>query len=141
MGELSHDVKIITDKEQIKQNILSETLFEKMIKGTEYRYLVLQGEVVAAQMKILDPTPQYPWRKYVTNLEPTEYKDSFTNMALAIAELVGLGFIAVDFLLDDDGNMYILELNSAPGLYSLYNPDKGAPIKLGKRLLTITLNA
>jgi len=141
MGEQAHDVKLITHHDHITNYPLDETLFEKFIQGEEYRYLVLQGKVVAAQSKNLAPTAQYPWRKYITNLEPTEYKDSFKDMALKIAELVGLGLIAVDFLLDDAGKPYVLELNSAPGLYSLYNPDKGNPIKVGKLLLEIILNS
>ena len=141
MGQQAHDVNLITQQDNIKQYELAETLFEKFIKGTEYRYIVLQGKVIAAQLKTLNPTPQYPWRKDITNLETTEYDDIFKNMALKIAELVGLQFVATDFLLDSSGNRYILELNSAPGLYDLYNPDKGKPIKLGKLLLEIILHA
>ena len=134
MGERSQNTKLIEERDDLSKFPLDETIFEKFILGIELRYLVLKGQIVAAQSKSLNPTPQYPWRKHVTNLKASEYDTCCVEMALAIAKLVGQQFLAVDFIEAPNGKILVLELNSVPGLYSLYNPDDGNPIALGKLL-------
>ena len=47
---------------------------------------------------------------------PTKVPDDIKKVSLAAVKALGLDFGAVDLVLDLEGNPYILEVNSAPGL-------------------------
>jgi len=135
LGEQSKDVHLITHREDIDMSALEDTIFEEFIDGTEYRCLVLNGKTIGMQKKILDPTPEYPWRKHVTNLVEDAWLPECMKDAQSIASLLHMGFIAVDFMIDHTGKRWILELNAMPGLHSFHHPDSGDPHNIAAKLL------
>ncbi len=134
-GERQQNVRLVQKREDLVTFNLEETIFEKYIPGVEFRYFILKGKVIAAQTKTLKPTPQNPWGKYVANLTDADYDAVCVDIAIKIAKLIGQQFFAVDFIKDSEGKLWILELNSMPGLFYLYHPDEGEPIKIGNLLL------
>lgn len=141
LGEQSKNVHLITRREDIDINNLEDTIFEQFIDGTEYRCLVLNGQTIGMQKKTLDPTPEYPWRKHVTNLEEHEWLPECIKDAHTIASLLHMGFIAVDFMIDATGKRWILELNAMPGLHSFHHPDSGDAQNIAAQLLTAILQS
>lgn len=139
LGERAEEVKYIEDREVIFKLPIKDTLFEQYIKGTEYRYLVLKGEIIGAQKKELASTPEYPWRKIISNLEKKGFKKEYRDLALKAAEIVSQQFLSVDFIERQDNSVVILELNSMPGLYSFHNPDLGKPKNIADLILQAIL--
>lgn len=88
----------------------------------EYRVRVVGTECVRISEKVLtDPSAYTPWiRNYEhghTFVSPRTRLNTFQE-ALAVASVTSLGldFGAVDLVVGDDGNTYILEVNTAPAL-------------------------
>jgi glutathione synthase/RimK-type ligase-like ATP-grasp enzyme len=139
LGERAENVQLIRERKDLKSIDLKGTIFERFIEGTEYRYLVLQGKIIAVQRKVLDPTPALPWRKRVENLERKNWDRNCIQMSERIATLLHMGFIAVDVIQDTSGTPWILELNSMPGLYPFHHPHDGAPLNVATKLLQAIL--
>lgn len=89
----------------------------------EYRLHVFDGRVIKTSQKILTQ-PELATQPWIRNLDagytfrasetplPVQIK---TKAAYAVG-LLGLTFGAVDLIIGDDDNYYILEVNTAPGL-------------------------
>jgi glutathione synthase/RimK-type ligase-like ATP-grasp enzyme len=89
----------------------------------EYRVHVFDGRVIKTSQKMLTQ-PELATQPWIRNLDagytfrasetvlPVQVK---TKAAYAVG-ILGLTFGAVDLIVGDDGNYYILEVNSAPGL-------------------------
>lgn len=89
----------------------------------EYRVHVFDGRVIKTSQKILTQ-PELAIQPWIRNLDagytfrasevplPVQVK---TKAAYAVG-LLGLTFGAVDVIIGDDDNYYILEVNTAPGL-------------------------
>lgn len=135
LGEQAKNVMLITNHAQIKSLSLKDTIFEKYIEGMEFRYLVLNSEVVGAQQRDLNPSKEYPWRKRITNLEEKEYDKELVSLSLKISKIINQNFLAVDFIVDREGKTWVLELNSMPGLYSWHNPDGGKSKNIAKLII------
>jgi glutathione synthase/RimK-type ligase-like ATP-grasp enzyme len=134
LGQKSQDVHFIETPDQLAHTDLSDKLLEKYIDGTEYRYLVLQGEVVAARRKERK-NPRDLVNVQRVSLETKEWDERLVNMALQVAEVLGLHFAAVDFLVDSEGKSFVLEVNSAPGISWVHQPDEGPSVNVAKLLL------
>ncbi len=127
LGERGLGVKKISTHREAAELDAETTIFEKYIDGTEYRVLLLQGEVLGIQKKVLDPQPKYPWRKKRINLSAAEYPLRLVELDQKAYEAVPQGILAVDFIIDELETTWILELNSAPGLWSFAHPHEGEP--------------
>jgi D-alanine-D-alanine ligase-like ATP-grasp enzyme len=138
-GEKSEGVVLINDRKQLLENELSTTIFEKFIDGIEYRYLMLENKLVAVQKKVLKPAKNYPWRKEFTNLDLNDYDLRLSQMADKINYLMPQKLLAIDFIVDDKDTIWVLELNSMPGLWSLLHPDFGEPIDLSDKVLDLII--
>jgi glutathione synthase/RimK-type ligase-like ATP-grasp enzyme len=139
-GMKSQDVRLISARDDLDPTKIRESIFEQYIRGMEYRYLLLNGEVVGVQQKRLDPIDAYPWRKHIINLEEQDWNQGLASMTRSIAGKLHMRFIAVDFILDASGKAWILELNGMPGLHSFHHPDSGSPHNMAKRLMAAILD-
>ncbi len=139
-GEKSDGVKLIKTKEELFKLPLKEILFEKYIEGIEFRYLILNNQVIAAQRKELAPVKTHPWRKKITNLEKRSFDKTCVDLSLKTAKIIGQSFLAVDFI-KTQNELYVLELNSIPGLYSFHNPDQGPKYNIAGLLLEAIIKA
>lgn len=131
----------------------SVVIAEKNIGGGEYTAAILNGEVLPF-VKIEPATEFYDYEaKY--NRDDTAYicpAPIEATMAKQIAEMVRKGFWAiggtgwgrVDFLMDEAGNPYLLEVNTSPGMtdHSLVPmAAKAAGINFDQLVLTILSGA
>ncbi len=135
LGEKAQNVVLIKAASQISFNSLEEIILEKYVEGIEYRCLVLKGKVIAIQKKILNPSKEYPWRKYIENLDKDKWNLKMTRLSEKISSVFKLGFVAADFILDKDYKLWILEINSMPGLFSFHNPDAGKKLNVASVLI------
>lgn len=135
LGEMSKGVVLIDKKESLTTIDLKKTICEKYIEGDEYRVMLLGGEAIAMQRKELHSTKANPWAKKRINLNENEWYKEMIQLSKTIHSLVPQGLLAVDFILDKQKKIWILELNSMPGLWFFAYPDGGEPINLASRLL------
>ncbi len=136
LGMRSENVLLIADREQIDWSDLENAFFEQYVEGVEHRYLVLDGEVIGVQKKPLDPRPGHPWHKCVINLEKSAWAGHLVKEALSVARLLRMRFLAVDFIVQNDGRSFVLELNGMPGTYLFQHPHEGKQINVAEALLT-----
>lgn len=139
LGMKSHGVHLISNREELDCTALEETMLERYIEGTEFRCLVLQGKVIGMQQKVLEPTPEYPWRKHITNLDAKAWNQECVSIASAISNRLHMGLLAVDFIQDAKGKLWVLELNAMPGLHSFHNPDVGVPVDIASMIVEVML--
>ena len=106
----------------------SEVIVEEYIKGREFAVAVLDGEA----LPIIEIAPKegfYDYKNKYTSgntIEtcpaaiPENVTKEMQRQAKAAAEVLGLeAYCRMDFLLDDDENIYCLEANTLPGLTPL----------------------
>ena len=135
-GRQGREVILVTEQAEFEALTFStQYLLEEYVPGPEYRYLVLQGKVLAVRRKDSDPAPDNRWRSLSTNLTQEEWDPAMAASAERIAGLLRLGFAAVDFIVNEAGEPLVLEANSMPGVRSFYQPDAGEPILVAEPLL------
>lgn len=94
----------------------------------EFRVHVFEDEILKISEKILTEEAQYninmPWVRNVNNgytfrnvrrLNP-DMLALMENLAVRAVRAIGLNFGAVDIILGDDLNLYVLEINTGPSL-------------------------
>lgn len=140
-GMKAENVKLVTKREDLDVSSPEDTLLEQFIDGIEYRCLVLKGEVIGMQCKTPDPKDGFPWRKRVANLgSPEEHDKAMTELSVRIADMLHMGLIAVDFIVDASGATRVLELNGMPGLHSFHHPDDGEAMDVASRVMDVMLS-
>lgn len=106
------------------QELPDAPLYTKYIfKVREYRVHATQTGVIHTQRKVLPPgVKPVTWKVrshangfifQITNIHPDEARD---KLAMASIKALGLDFGAVDIIEDKKGKLYVLEVNTAPGL-------------------------
>lgn len=94
-----------------------------VFKTKEYRVHATQDEVFDTQRKVRDPDQEpLSWKVRSAkngfifqrnNIKPSEDRN---NLAISAVKALGLDFGAVDIVEDKDGKLFVLEVNTAPGL-------------------------
>lgn len=125
---------IIIEKDEPIQPALLYTKYIFKIK--EYRVHVVCGKVVDTQQKVRDPNKvPLSWKVrshdngfiFTRNtLTPDHGRDS---LAISACLACGLDFGAVDIIEDKHGGLYVLEINTAPGLEGQTIQSYGAAFK------------
>jgi D-alanine-D-alanine ligase len=106
-----------------------EVLVEQFVEGKELTVGVVDGEVfpvvhIAPRSGFYDMSNKYPWMTGEGGTDyycPAELSDELTQKvqeaALAAHQALGVEvYSRVDVLLDADGNPYVLEANTIPGM-------------------------
>lgn len=104
--------------------IFSDYFTEFIPSAQEFRIHVFRGECIGSQVKKWvgeGDVPDVPIRNHVRGWEFVPFVRSRPNAsrieaASAALSALGLDFGAVDVLAGEDGNTYVLEVNTAPGL-------------------------
>ena len=104
-----------------------EVLVQRFIPGREFTVGLVDGEV----LPVVEVVMEQGWYDYVAKYEvdttqyvvPAALEDSITvemqALALKTYEALGVrGFGRVDFRMDPEGNLFVLELNTIPGFTS-----------------------
>lgn len=134
-GSNSFAVFLIDSQAELDDVPYQRFYFEKYIDGAEYRYLVLAGEVVKVDRRTLSPQPGKPWKKTIESLDEELWDQALAGQAAAIAQSLDLGFCAVDFIVEPNGKVWVLEVNGSPAL----NRDGVSDPELAKQFLSATL--
>lgn len=131
-------VEYIDSETKLKTVEFAHRMFEKYIEGDEYRYLVLNQEVIAVQKReLITPRMNFGQKKRTT-IEKDQWQAQLVHQAVSLAKVMELSFCAVDFIVTSR-NEYILEVNSAPGLRPFHQPDNGSPVLVAPLLLQALL--
>lgn len=137
----SHDIHIVESWTQLTGIPLTGRIFEQYITGREMRYLVLDGRVIGVHESRYG-TSVAPDR----HLERIAYESNHWNaeheiMAIKIADILGLRFAAVDFMITPEGTTYVLEVNSSPGLKWFHAPTSGPAVDVAAMLLEASIQS
>ncbi len=139
-GSRADGVRIIKNITELSNLDPAEFIFEKFIEGIEFRYLVLNNEVLAVHERSnrgeIYNTSAHKRFSYPTH----KWDKQLVKTSIQIASIMDLKFAAVDFIIDKNNKPYILEVNSAPGLYKFQYPANGPSIEIAKMFLEQTIN-
>ena len=134
-GAHSHNVNLITSDSQLNEVQIQDRIFEQYIQADEWRYLVVGDSVVAVHRKEYDSPINNPETVKRISYEPGEWDKKLISTSLKVASAFSLKLAAVDYLIDSQGKAYVLEVNSAPGIYRFHHPDKGPSINFARMIL------
>ena len=134
-GSGSRDINIVTNKAQLSSLEITKYILEKYIAGIELRYLVLEGKVIAVHQSIYGQSVEASRTLERVSFEEIQWDAERVEMSLAVAKLLGLKFVAVDYLITPQGESYILEVGSAPGFKWFHAPSSGPSIDIAKLFL------
>lgn len=140
-GAGSVDIHIVHDANQLKDLDLKKYILEKYIRGREERYLVLNGQVIGVHEsrygESVDPNRDLERISY----DQSSWNEDLVNGAVEIAASLGLAMAAVDYLIDESGNHFVLEVNSAPGLKWFHAPTTGPSVDVAGLFLDAILQS
>jgi D-alanine-D-alanine ligase-like ATP-grasp enzyme len=69
------------------------------------------------------------------SVEKSSWDPELSRQAIEISKIFGLGFSAIDYIIDENGKAHILEVNSAPGLKWFHAPSEGPPADVARLML------
>ncbi|HSX08953.1 MAG TPA: ATP-grasp domain-containing protein [Candidatus Saccharimonadales bacterium] len=139
VGSSSKDVHLISSQHEIPDIVFEKYIFEKFIEGREMRYLVFQNSVIAVHEKVYEgPINDVEKVKRISYPKNT-WNEKLVKLSIQITKLLFMKFAAVDYLIDKEGSMYVLEVNSSPGLYFFEHPTAGPTIPISRIFLEETI--
>jgi glutathione synthase/RimK-type ligase-like ATP-grasp enzyme len=127
-GYGSQDIRIVENRHQLLGVDVKRYIFERYVAGREMRYLVLNGKVVAVHESKYGVSVQADRDLERISFPEENWSNELTELSVRIANLLGLRFTAVDYLIDADGKHHILEVNSKPGLKWFHAPTSGPAV-------------
>lgn len=139
-GAGAQDVHIITSAAQLRNLSIAKYILEQYIAGPEMRYLVLGQEVIAVHQSEYGTSVEATRALRRISYHESEWDTGLVGMSLRIARILGLEFAAVDYLIDDSGRPYILEVNTMPGLKWFHAPSSGPAVDVARMFLTAILD-
>lgn len=131
-GMGSFDIHIIEHKDQLQGINVRKYILEKYIFGREMRYLVFGGEVIAVHESEYGLSVQEDRELARISYPESDWDRELNKLSLKIASIMGLQFAAVDYLVDENNNAHILEVNTAPGLKWFHAPTAGPAVDVAK---------
>jgi len=134
-GSGSRDIHIVTDVAQLQALVITRYILEKYITGQEIRYLVLHGAVIAVHRSEYGTSIQADRPLQRISYPQAEWDKTLVASSLQIVHALDLAFAAVDYMIDDTGQAYVLEVNSAPGLKWFHAPSTGPKVDVARMLL------
>lgn len=134
-GSGSQDINLVTSAHELADLDIGTYIFEKYITGREMRYLVLGGRVIAVHQSEygVSVAEDRPLKRISYRKE--DWDPARTSLSLRIANIFGLKFAAVDYLIDSTGQTYVLEVNSRPGFKWFHVPTEGPAVDVAGQFL------
>lgn len=134
-GSGARDIHIVTEPAQLPQFTVKNYILEKYVEGREVRYLVLNDAVLAVYESVHGGSvaENRPLR-CVSYAQPT-WDKRLSDESIRIVSALRLGFAAVDYLIDDQGNYHLLEVNTNPDLKWFHAPSSGPAVDVARHLL------
>jgi len=138
-GSGAADIHIINSVNQLPSRSIKRYIFEKYITGKEMRYLVLNDQVIAVHECNYGTSVQADRDLERVSLEVSAWDKDLSQLSVKVAEVFGLKFITVDYLVDASGRAYILEINTIPGLKYFHAPTSGPVVDVAGQFLLAML--
>lgn len=140
-GSGARDIRIVAMPQQLKELKISDYILEKYIHGKEVRYLILNNSVLAVHQSEYGSSvaADRPLRRI--SYPRTMWDDRLSAESLRIAQVLKLRFAAVDFIVDNEGHHYLLEVNTTPGLKWFHAPTSGPVVDVAGCLLRALCSA
>jgi hypothetical protein len=100
---------------------------KRIKRSVEFRVHIVGGDIVAAFKKVPNEKGSPMLKSFnsqfvkidLTNVEGSSLTDTGREIAIRSVVALSLDFGAVDLLKDPDGNFWVLEVNTSPGLNSV----------------------
>ncbi|MEO6513955.1 MAG: ATP-grasp domain-containing protein [Candidatus Saccharimonadales bacterium] len=134
-GSGSRDIHIITRAEQLNQLTIEAYILEKYITGAEMRYLILNESVIAVHRSEYGTSVDENRHLERFSVNPTHWDPVLVADSIKTANILGLNFSAIDYLIGADGTYHILEVNSTPGLKWFHAPSEGPAVDVATMFL------
>lgn len=134
-GSGARDIHIIQTASQAEDLDITKYIFEKYIAGQELRYLVLNGKVIGVHRSDYGSSVQEDRYLERISYPSSEWDPVLAKLATKAAAILRLKFATVDYLVDESGRHYILEINAAPGLKWFHQPTSGPAIDVAGQFL------
>ncbi len=134
-GSMSRGIIIIRDEAQLLALNLFDYILEQYIPGKEMRYLVLAGKVIAVHESRYGDSVAYDRSLVRVSYEESDWDPKLVNLSLKVANVLDLSYAAVDYMIDDDDQARILEVNSRPGMKWFHAPSEGPSVDVAKLFL------
>lgn len=138
-GHGSRDIHIITSITQLRALEINGYILEKYIAGQEMRYLILNGSVIGVHRSEYGTSVEETRALERLSYPQAEWDGVLMATSLQIARVLDLAFAAVDFMVDAEGNAYVLEVNTTPGLKWFHAPSSGPKIDVARLFLEALL--
>jgi glutathione synthase/RimK-type ligase-like ATP-grasp enzyme len=134
-GSMSRGIIIIRDESQLLVLNLFDYILEKYIPGREMRYLVLAGRVIGVHESRYGDSVAYDRLLERISYEESDWDPELVNLSLKVAGILELSFAAVDYMIDDQDQAHILEVNSCPGMKWFHAPSQGPSVDVAQMFL------
>lgn len=140
-GNGSKDIHIVRQIAQLEKLRLADYILERYTPGTELRYLVLRGEVIGVHESKYGASVAADRDLERISYDTADWDPTLIALSLKTLRVLGLSFGTVDFMIDTDGNQYILEVNTRPGFKWFHVPSTGPAVDVATLFLGATIDA
>ena len=100
------------------------------------RYLIMDGRVIAVHRSNYGTSVDKNRDLERISLPYTDWDQAIVARSITIAELLGLRFAAVDYLVDNAGAYHLLEVGAAPGFKWFHAPTSGPAVDVAHMFLS-----
>ena len=129
------DIHIVTRAEQLHELTIEEYILEKYILGQEMRYLVLNGQVIGVHRSDYGVSVEADRPLQRISYPKAEWDEALVESSLQIAQIMGLSFAAIDYLIDANRQSHVLEINTMPGLKWFHAPTSGPVVDVAGQFM------
>ncbi len=134
-GSGSQDIRIVTTPSQLSNLKISNYILERYTKGKEIRYLVLNDSVLAVYESEYGTSVAVDRSLRCISYPRSMWDHHLSQESLRITRVLQLRFAAVDYIINEEGRSYLLEVNTAPDLKWFHAPSAGPIVDVAKCLL------
>jgi len=139
-GSNSRGVSIVDTPAQLAALDLRECIIEEYIAGVEIRYLVLNNEVIGVHESQYGESVAESRNLARISHPRAQWDPQLAALARKTAQILGLRYAAVDYLITATGQASILEVNSAPGMKWFHAPTSGPVVDVARLFLEALLD-
>ncbi len=134
-GGGAKDIRVVNDISVLEGVNVRKYIFEKYVTGKEMRYLILNNNVIAVHQSEYGVSVEADRYLERISFSKPMWDKELTSLSLKIARILRLKFIAVDFLINEEGEPFVLEVNTNPGLKWFHAPTSGPPVDVASMFL------
>ena len=134
-GSGTRDIHIINKTTQLSKINVNQYILEKYIAGRELRFLILNSKVVGVHRSEYGTSVAKDRPLQRISFSKCDWDSSLVALSKRIAKIFSLQFVAIDYLIDDSQNAYILEINTMPGLKWFHAPSSGPVVNIAELFL------